>query len=351
MNQNQDSSDHYSLEAASRNTVSGNTSTRIIENLIFVIDFVSTDIDENLVGNLQLKHEYKLSANESKDIMDYVQEKTDENDDISYVRSYPHVSSAFEINPNADAIQGFSLTLLDDDVYENGVLSAQISITPNTEYLNTRYDERQYSATLTLMEKDENGEWKQVAFPQGAVFTSNGKILKAAEENKTVAVPASTATDSVVTIDTHLDGFEEGKQYKLNAVLYSAPDASYYNDLSTTHEASVEFVVKKNVAHSIKVSSNTDSSAWRVLKQTGSFAGTIQVKDESAEGNYNKVSVNLYKQSGNAFSSVAMATVFENAEITGSNFTWSVSEYAPQGVYRLEFIYFDKAEYLDVIVK
>jgi hypothetical protein len=351
MNKNQDSNEHYTLALASNGTVSGSTSTRITENLIFVVDFVSTDMQDTLKGNLQLKHEYTSSAGEKKDIMDYLQKKTSDNNTVAYVRSYPLISNYFEINPNVDTIKEFSLDLQEDKAYENDILSVNISVTQNNEYINTRYDERQYSTRLTLFEQNNKGEWQQIAFPQGTVFTSGNSILKATEENKSVTVPTSISASTTVTIDTNLGGFEAGKKYKLCATLYSATDANYYNDLATLHEDSAEFSVVANTEHSLKVSANTLLASWRVIKQKGVFSGGIQIKDDDTDGDYDKIKVNLYKQNGESYSSVALTSIFDNTGITNSKFTWLVNENAQAGVYRLEFKYYDKVEYLDIIIK
>jgi hypothetical protein len=240
--------------------------------------------------------------------------------------------------------------------------------------MNTQYDEREYAVVLTLMKKSDSGYTSQ-AFPEGTVFLFQGERLQANANNKSVIVPVKRAGTYEVQIETTLSGYECGK-YQLNAVLYSASVASYYNSLTTSLLSQTTFTVVPLPTYALSVTAggvgasqivsvgeNLDITVKASRTAGGSSAGTTTGVGGTADEP--DVTVTLYRyqssSTGNGtYTLVNMETVFTSKESTISadsdGVQWKpvICEGAASGTYRLEFTYGekgDKKEYLDFIVQ
>jgi hypothetical protein len=357
-----DANAKYSMEKASGGYINAKTSNRITENLIFVVDFANIELgeSENVSGTLQLKHSYK-SGTEERDIMDYITEVDAEDGTTTYDRFNPVISNTFAVVKDTDGLSDFTIGVTSSSgadssngmtaVYEKDKLTAEITITPDNKAMNTQYDEREYSVLLTLEKDDE-----AIAFPDGTVFRFQGDSLEANAENKGVIIPVGSVGTKTVEIETALTGYDPG-EYKLNAVLYSASVASYYNNLATEKKADTTFTVVKAPTYALSVKANgTDAS--QIVSAGESLDITVKAKNNGTASETN-VAVELYQyQKGSEkYTEMDFSTVFSSGRTTvtasDSGVEWKpvISESALPGTYRLQFTYGDKVEYLDFIVQ
>jgi hypothetical protein len=153
-----------------------------------------------------------------------------------------------------------------------------------------------------------------------------------------------------------LTGYDPG-EYKLNAVLYSASVASYYNNLATEKKADTTFTVVKAPTYALSVKANgTDAS--QIVSAGESLDITVKAKNNGTASETN-VAVELYQyQKGSEkYTEMDFSTVFSSGRTTvtasDSGVEWKpvISESALPGTYRLQFTYGDKVEYLDFIVQ
>jgi hypothetical protein len=386
MNEKAESTDTYTLTKASGGRVSSSTSNRITENLIFIVDFanVSLSDDDDVSGRLQLKHSY-LNGVETRDIMDYLTEETTTENGVSvtsYKRVSPAVSNLFQVEPTKSGISDFTLDVSSSSdastdsassgtvCYEQDVLTAELKITPDKNVMNTQYDEREYAVLLSLEKRDEQSDsgYTAQAFPEGTIFLFDGKQLQTNANNESVIVPVKNAGTHTVQIQTALSGFESG-EYRLNAVLYSASEANYYNNLPTTETAQDTFAVVASPTCALSVTAG-GTGASRIVSVGESLDITVKasrtagtsasgaVSDTDSTFRSSDVGVTLYQyqKSTGKYKRVDTATVFDSGASTvtavsrGANWKPVIRKGAASGTYRLAFTYGDKCEYLDFMV-
>jgi hypothetical protein len=388
----------YSLTKASGGRVSAGTSNRITENLIFVVDFadISPDANNSVSGRMQLKHGY-LSGGEYRDIMDYVTEeiKTENaTSGMQYKRTSPAISNVFQVEPTKTGISNFTFSVSSSSnagtdntsgsavCYEKDVLTAAITITPDSSVMNTQYDEREYAVLLTLEQKNDATQsasgYTACAFPEGTVFLFRGERLEANTNNAGVIIPVKKTGTHELQIETSLSGYDCG-EYRLTATLYSASAANYHNSLTTKWQAETTFTVVASPTYALSVTAG-DTDASRIVSAGNSL--DITVKAVYASGGTSSGSTTGNKESGNgsttAESGVTVALYQYQKDSTGATagsykpmdtgtiFTAEVSTIAADsagtswkpiirdgaapGTYRLEFTYGDKKEYLDFIL-
>ena len=354
-----DSTAKFTFENASNRNVSYTASQRVTENLSFIFDFSQTDlskeevtgIKDKLKGQLRLLHTFKL-GDESIDIMDGVtsQLKKDQNgNDITiYNRSYPVVSQQFYV---AVGTGNQSLTVAAKATgYAKDTFDVTFKISADdTQGENTRYGEREYSVLLERVDKD-TGNLKP--FPAGTTFTYNGQSLTPEAGNMSVCIPIKNPGEHTVIMHTEMTGFAEDNVH-LKATLYSSPDATYYNELKTGRENTVDFAVVQNPTFALSVKQAENKHLY-------SAGETMQLTLNTQSGitdDSEPISVKLFKynRNGKNYTPESLTDVLTGAQETcvASPEAWTaaISESAALGTYRLEFRYHNKTEYWDFIIK
>ena len=344
-------------------TIYTTSSSRVTENMIFVFDFEEvSDSDwqkvSNLEGKIQLKHTYN-SSHPSVDIMDYVSTESETSGGttkISYNREMPRQTDTFKISKDSDGITRFNVENADQSstYRQKDKMKFRLDITPDTTVTNTQYEEREYAVILKL--KNNNGE--EIAFPEGTVFYYKGKQLATGKDNKYVIVPVSTVGSHEVEIESKLKGFDPN-QYELTAALYSTSEEGYYNSIQVEKNAddktSADFTIQKDPVYALKVTENSASANNRKKNHFASAGESFQFEVTSKGGEADdKVSIGLYQYSNGKYKKVTLSTILEdNAELKTGTMSWNpkVKEGASTGTYRLEFVYHDKTEYWDFMVR
>lgn len=347
-------------------TISTTSSSRVTENMIFVLDFSevkSADWSNTnaLNGKLQLKHTYTSSAYTS-DIMDYVATESETSNGTtktSYKREMPRQTDNFKISPDSDGITKFNISNADDNpTYgQKDKMRFRLEIDPDTKVTNTQYEEREYAVILKLHKK---GEDTDIPFPEGTVFNFNGKQLIPGKDNKYVIVPVDTVGRHEVEITSKLKGFDEN-QYELIATLYSTSEEGYYNSIKVKGNTGSEditnadFTIKEDPVYALKV---TEKSAQENARKKNHFASVgesfkFEVTAKGGETD-DQVGIQLYQLKNKAYKKITTDTILEGSETlkrgTG-NWNPKVKEDASKGIYRLEFTYHDKTEYWDFMVR
>ena len=110
-------------KASVYDTIFTTSSSRVMENMIFVFDFsnvASSDWDtgtKELSGNVMLRHTYN-GGTYTADIMDYVSSESETVDGatkVSYSREMPKNTEKFQISANSDGVTEFDLKNADSD--------------------------------------------------------------------------------------------------------------------------------------------------------------------------------------------------------------------------------------------
>lgn len=365
-------------------TISSTSSSRITENMIFVFDFSNVDSSEwkdgssdvsEWKGHVMLKHTY-TNGQYTADIMDYVSSdsKTVEGQTkVSYTKETPKNTDEFKISTTTDGITKFEVKNANDQtdpIYgQKEAMKFELTITPDTTVTNTQYEEREYAVILTLQKKDDTN--KDIAFPEGTVFTYKGNKLSAGTRNEYVIVPVQTVGTHEIEIQGQLDGFD-ADQYQLTAKLYSTSADGYYNSLPINHDEDVTaaaFTVVADPIYALSVKETSDTSADasgktrvknHLVTQGDSLNFNVTAKQENTSSNDTdstpvEVQLYQYEKSKKFYKKTDLGSVLTSvpALSAGADQKWSpaISANAQTGTYRLEFKYHDKVEYWDFIVK
>ena len=329
--------------------ISSNSSSRITENMIFVLDF--SNVPERnwpsvTEGTAILSHTYRTGSQSYADIMDFVSEETLQNGGTAYTHEAAKETGEFRINRATDGIDQFSV-LRDDAQESDDALTFDLIITPDNTATNTRYEERQYAVILSL--QDKNGT--QIAFPEGTEFMYQGEQLHLGAGNDYVIVPVGTVGTHTVRMRTTLETLAAG-DYQLHGELYATSAQGYYNSIHIVHSGDINdaaFTVAEQPVYALKVTENSQRAKNHIAAAGESFNFSI-----TAQGGSKPVSVSVYRMEENAYKKAAIAEVLNAAEIpAGSQVSWtpSIAASAQPGIYRLEFTYYDKTEYWDFVVK
>ena len=345
-------------------TISTTSSSRVTENMIFVIDFSEVKTNDwpntsGLNGKVQLKHTYKGSVYTS-DIMDYVStdsETTNGTTTISYQREMPKQTDSFKISTNSDGITRFKVSNIDaNTTYKpKDNMKFKLDIEPDTKVTNTQYEEREYAVILRLHKK---GQEEEIPFPEGTVFNFNGKKLVPGKDNKYVIVPVGTVGSHEIEVTSRLEGFSPD-QYDLVATLYSTSEEGYYNSIKVESNQedvpSAGFTIKQDPVYAIKVNEKSAEDSTRKKNHFAEVGESFHFEVTAKGGeNDDQVGIQLYQYDNKTYKKITTDTILEGSQTlkTGTgNWKLTVKESAQKGIYRLEFTYHDKTEYWDFMVR
>jgi hypothetical protein len=385
MNQkNSDSSDKFSLYKASNGLVGDDSGDRVIENLIFVVDFAGADdnwVDQN-IDELQLRvgYQYTTTGNFSGvDMFDYCQMKHIKSDiDKEYdVYNYSHITPEYSgsvyISKTADGLEhkdnentGIKIKV-NEGSQTNGkyiptdIITGIITIDEDKSFANTQifneYDKREYSVKLTVT--DENNE--VCVIPAGTVVQWGDSSFVLEKNNKYLIIPMVESGEHNFEINTINSIGLEGGEWILTANLYSSREGNYYNDINTSHKASAEVVVEDKVDYGIKVTGSDhiftcDSS----VNLTVDTVASKEIKNDSVKVKlfeYDSATISDYEE-------IQLTDLFvygtltdinlgdDSSAVSGSSL-WKGEfiENAPAGTYRLQFTYHHRVEYWDFIIE
>ena len=329
------------------NVINTASSSRITENLIFVIDFSNASdlsgLNEASIGSAFLEHSYK-SAGGTSDIMDYVSAENKSEESVSYTREMPKQTGVFTINTTTDGITSFGV-YNDDTTLSSGSYKFRLVVTPDDSATNTRYEERQFAVILKL--KSGDGE---IPFPEGTDFTYKGKHLTLGAGNRYVIIPIETVGTHNVEMSTTLVDFEAGS-YTLEGYLFSTSANGYYNSISIEHSGAYTKEAVFSVAERQKYAVKVEEIGGRDMNHIASPGESFNFEITTNAGG--DVSVSLYRMEGDTFVKTDLSNVLSpTPSISGTSAVWNptVSGKAQIGTYRLEFKYFDRTEYWDFIV-
>lgn len=365
MNTEEAAGDTYTFEKASGNKVSAVSSNRVTENLTFVFDFSNTvqetgalytrEMQEEMSGNLMLRHHTTIGSYTNVDIMDFVLENSVTEGDgtitTKYTRETPVVSNQFKVSKTATGIEAFTVVTDKQEYYDKDVYQVAIAIKEDKEWMNTQYEEREYAVVLEYVEND--GTERRKAFPEGTSFIYQGEMLLAGQNNKSVIIPVKTEGEHLVTIQTELEGFPVGSN-QIRATLYSSSVASYYNSIATSEKAVASFEVLQKPDTVLSVTGGDDANENTFL-ETGEML-KLSISCESADNSPIGVNLYRYEKEGKHYEKCELEEVFENAVheiMPGVTGYWEckVKDSATPGTYRLEFNCADNTEYWDIMVK
>lgn len=362
----------YNLYTASGNQI--NENEIVTENLRFIFDFSNTkeDIMTLQGASAKLKHTATINGVENVEIMDYTGQTAAENE-ITYYRSFPKISNTWKISQNNTNIESFQMSMTNPtteystyDTYE-----LQLEITENSEYSDTRCQERQYAVKLEKIETDENGNAKTDAngniitgtFPEGMTISYNDQELTPTENNQVFILPVKSAGTHIFQMKTGLSAFhnEENGIIMLRASLYASKDASYYSDLNLDKTAFLTFKAKAAPDYALFVSNaNSQEEKAHLFEKGEPLSLNIQTLKNGAVEPLDKAYMAIYrwnKQKQN-YTHIEWSELFDgeeniDIELTNDSTIWTghLLEEAAVGVYRLEFCYYDKIDYIDIIVK
>ncbi len=372
----ENNTERYNLYKASHNQVEKDAKEIVTENLRFIFDFSHTK-EKTVIPqaqSAQLKHIATVDGIENVEIMNYIGQNmaADGNETISY-RSFPKTSNTWNISQNHTNIETFhmSMTEPDREYYARDIYEIQVEISENLEYNDTRCQERQYAVKLEKIETDENGNAKTDengniitgTFPEGMIISYNDQELTPTDNNQVFILPVKSAGTHIFQMRTGLSAFQSGENetIMLRASLYASNDASYYNDLNLNKTAFINFEAKEVPEYALFISdANSQEKKDHLFEKGEPLSLNIQTLKNGAVEPSDKASIAIYrwdKQKQN-YTHIGWSELFNgeeniDIELTNDSTIWTghLLEEAAAGVYRLEFCYHDKIEYVDIIVK
>ena len=351
----------YNLSAASGNQVNLQADEVIKEELYFIIDFGNaeskmTDVQEKEVC-AELGHIATVNGVENVEIVD---------------PSSPKVT--WTISGNDTDSHSIDVRMTDAGRVYSGrdTYELQIEIAENSQVEDTRCREREYAVKLEQIEVDASGNSKTDAqgqvitkpFPEGMTVMYGGQQITVSEDHRVFILPVEEAGIHNVTLSAGISAFCGGEDGKvmLRASLYAARDASYYNDVDLRKSGDVSFLVKAESEYTLdvgnaRVTGEEDQS--HLFEKGETFSLEIRALEDEKPGTNDEVSAVVYQfnKENQNYTCIDWQAVFVNADsnlmtLSDGIAMWqdSVSEEAVSGVYRLEFSYHDKTEYVDFIV-
>lgn len=353
----------YNLAAASGNQVDFLEEEWIKEDLYFIIDFGNA---EGVMADAQAKEACaKLGHIATVNGV--------ENVEIMYP-FYPEVSDTWTIAGD-DTDSHFIDVKMADEERAYGVRDTyelQIELGENWDLEDTRCLEREYAVKLEQIEVDESGNPKTDdkgnvitrPFPEGMTALYNGQEITASEEHRVFVLPLGEVGVHNVTLSAGIAAFCGGEdgQVILRASLYATNDASYYNDVDLCKSGDVSFFVKAESEYALRVGeavvSGEEDQGHRV-KKGETFSLEICAFEDGMPGMEDEVSTAVYQfdKENQSYTGIDWQMLFvnENSDLVSLSegaglWESSLSEEAVSGVYRLEFSYHDKTEYVDFIV-
>lgn len=378
MNDSASGGANYSFSAASGGKLTDQSSNRVKENLSFVFDFSNvpedasewwpdcTDDIKTIEGRLQLKHETTIGSYANVDIMDYVSERTDASageDAVTYVRAHPAISNRYEISEEATGIEKFTVGLSDgkEEHYTRDTYGIQVEIAEDPNYINTRFDEREYAVMLELVDNTDSAYPTTKPFPEGTVFLYNGQKQVAGQDNRSVIIPVKTPGTHQIQIETGLEAFDKGN-ITIKASLYSSSVANYYNELKADqYTATVAFVTTENPEYALSVNANAEDANAEMKAHEIEKGAELSLKIKGRKGGQidpnGIASVKVYQYENGEYALKAWSDLFaeteESISLAEDEVIWNpkISKTADAGTYRLEFTYQNKTEYWDLIVR
>lgn len=353
----------YNLSEASGNQVDLQAEEWIKEELYFIIDFGNIEGETADVqvreACAKLGHIATVNGVENVEIM---------------YPSYPKVSDTWTISGNDTDSHFIDVRMTDAGSVYSGrdTYELQIEIAENSGFEDTRCREREYAVKLEQIEVDASGNPKTDAqgkvitkpFPEGMTVTYGGQQITASEDHRVFILPVEEAGIHNVTLSAGISAFCGGEDGKvmLRASLYAARDASYYNDVDLRKSGDVSFFVKAESEYTLGVGNAhvTGEEDQRHLFEKGeTFSLEIRAFEDGTPGTEDEVSAVVYQfdKESQSYTCIDWQAVFVNGDsnlvkLSDGAALWqdSVSEEAVSGVYRLEFSYHDKTEYVDFIV-
>lgn len=353
----------YNLRAASGNQVDLQAEEWIKEELYFIIDFGNA---EGVMVDAQAKEACAKLGHIAT--MNGV-----ENVEIMYP-SKPEVSDTWTI-VGADTDSHFIDIRMADEERVYGVRDTyelQIELEENWDLEDTRCLEREYAVKLEQIEVDESGNLKTDnkgnvitrPFPEGMTAMYNGQEITASEEHRVFVLPLGEFGVHDVTLSAGIAAFCGGEdgQVILRASLYAANDASYYNDVDLCKSGDVSFFVKAESEYALGVGEvvvSGEEEQGHLFRKGETFSLGICALEDGMPGTEDEVSAAVYQfdKENQSYTDIDWQAVFGNEDsalvsLSDGAGLWegTVSEEALSGVYRLEFSYHDKMEYVDFIV-
>lgn len=288
--------------------------------------------------------------------------------------SHPEVSDPGLLSGNTSESHSVKMELADGgracscrDTYE-----LQLEITETPEVTDTRCLGREYAVKLELVEVDESGKLKTDEagnvltwpFPEGMTAVYGGQQVAASEGHRAFILPLKEAGTHRVTLHAGVGAFcgGEGGQVTLLASLYAVRDASYYREVDLKTRGIASFPVQAEPRYTLGVGAaqaDGEGEQRRLLEKGEAFTLKVRAFEEGTSGTEDEVSVAVYQfdKENRSYTCLDWQEVFANEDgclvkLSKGDALWKglVSEEAGSGVYRLEFSYHDKTEYVDFIV-
>lgn len=372
----ENNTDRYNLYKASHNQVAEDANEIVTENLRFIFDFSNTK-EKTVIPqaqSAQLKHIATVGGIENMEIMNYIgQNITSDSNETIFYRSFPKTSNTWNISQSHANIETFHMSMTEPnrEYYTQDIYEIQVEISENSEYSDTRCQERQYAVKLEKIETDENGNAKTDengniitgTFPEGMTISYNDQELTPTENNQVFVLPVKSAGTHIFQMRTGLSAFHNEKNgiIMLRASLYASKDVSYYSDLNLDKTAFLTFEAKAVPDYAIFVSNANNQEKKDYLFEKGeTLSLNIQTLKNGAVEPSDKASIAIYrwnKQKQN-YTHIGWSELFDSEEnidieLTNDSTIWTrrLLEEAATGVYRLEFCYHNKIEYIDIIIK
>lgn len=318
------------------------TTDIVTERLLFVVDFHDvtnyTWSSNKYTGNVSLTHYYG-----SHEFMDY--------DDSEGLGEAP-----YNVYQNEVGMESFSAAFAADSYPDKGTPVLNVTLTEN-DVVDTRYYENEFAIKLELIDNDTGNV---VEMPNGITFIVDGETYYVGADNLHAVVPVTSYGTHSITIDNSISGVQTqlggDTTIKFKATVYSAPEASYHNSISTGKNAQDTYTIANAVSHSLSVVVPYNPADKNLILARGENL-TFNLRTLQQYDPDTTVSVEAYKNvDGEYIQRVPLSTLFTNsteilqtAETAPVAHSWTVG-YAESGVYRLVFTYAERTEYLYFIV-
>ena len=229
---------------------------------------------------------------------------------------------------------------------ENVTLTVQVN--RDSAWTNTQFNEQKYALRIEWM----NGQTTR-SMPNGLYATYGGRNYYPSNGNMDVVVPLSISETSYtsthqITIDSILGALSDSLSTggTLRVTLYNAANGSYYNQLTTGLSGTAGYTLNKVPETALGVACTNDNRIFAPNE-------VMQFKYK-AIGSTENVTVRVEKKVNGKYGEVALSSVFSNATAnlapgTDLSKAWTVTGSA--GTYRLVFVYADRTEYMNIVIR
>ncbi len=335
--------------------------SRVFERLVFIFDFAEVDwTTAEFDGEITLHHWYGNGVEDSVDIMDYVNAPKEEGQ--SYTRSAPQ-KSVYHVNESKSGLDeetGHKKAELEKNVYyDKDTITLNVHFEEDGQWVNTQYKEGEYSLKLELIEDPEGlaegVEPSALPFPVGMTFTYKENTYHPGVNRTYVVIPLEKSGDHTIVMNNLLFSMMEamgGNEAHFRVTLYSAPDANYYNSLtSTLTKDSLVYTIQLNPEYGVSANASD-----RIVAAGEALTVDVLTSVVGAELEARSVSVALeMKDENGEYQTAAWTDVFDGAAPTvtangATTLSLRTLESASAGTYRIKIEYGDCVEYFYYVV-